>query len=190
MSQDVVDLIMADHREVEKLFERMKADPTKRPMFVPVVATLLMAHSRAEEGEIYPVARDEAGIAEDVEHSQSEHALAEQILERLKATDHSSPEFDTILGELMEAVEHHVEEEEKTVLPGMKSNLSAKRLSELGEAFVTARREHMGDQAGEASKAELLTAAQNAGIEGASSMTAGELKKELDLRGAEEKSEL
>lgn len=189
MSQDVVDLIMSDHREVERLFERMKADPAERPMLVPVVTTLLIAHSRAEEAEVYTVARDEAGIADDVEHSQAEHAHAEQILERLRATDHNSPEFDEILGELMEAIEHHVEEEESTVLPGMRSHLDQARLTELAEAFVTSRAEHMGDQPGEASKAEYLVAAQNAGIDGVSSMSRDQLKQALKRKGEEEEGD-
>jgi hemerythrin superfamily protein len=56
--EDVVDLIMQDHREVECLFGLMQS---QRPMLVPVVTSLLVAHSRAEEAEVYPVARGEAG---------------------------------------------------------------------------------------------------------------------------------
>lgn len=55
---DVVDLITQDHREVEALFERLEKEPDQRPMLVPVVAALLVAHSRAEEAEVYPAARD------------------------------------------------------------------------------------------------------------------------------------
>jgi len=176
---NVVDLIKADHREVESLFERMKSDPSQRPMLVPIVSALLVAHSRAEEAEVYPVARDEAGIAEDVAHSQEEHAEAEEVLERLKRLDHDSAEFATTLDELIEAITHHVEEEESTVLPGMARTLSAERLQELGEAFVTARAEHMGDRPGEATKEELLVQAENADISAASSMTKDELKSAL-----------
>src|SRR4051794_18686068 len=114
---DVVDLIMQDHREVEQLFDRMKAEPDQRPMLVPVVSALLIAHSRAEEAEVYPVARDEAGIPDDVAHSQEEHAEAEQLLLRLKTLDHNSDDFHATLDELIDAVTHHVEEEESSVLP-------------------------------------------------------------------------
>ena len=47
---------------------------------LPVVTALLVAHSRAEEAEVYPAARDEAGEADEVEHSQAEHVEAEEIL--------------------------------------------------------------------------------------------------------------
>ena len=52
---DVVDLIMQDHREVERIFEELKSSPEKRKGLTPVLVTLLTAHSRAEESEVYPV---------------------------------------------------------------------------------------------------------------------------------------
>ncbi|MPZ52305.1 MAG: hemerythrin domain-containing protein [Acidimicrobiia bacterium] len=176
---DVVDLIMEDHREVERLFEQMKTQPDQRPMLVPVVTTLLIAHSRAEESEVYPVARDEAGEAEEVAHSQEEHAEAEEILERLKATDHTAPEFDSVLGELIDAVTHHVEEEESSVLPGMRDQLSEDRRAELGEAFMSSRAEHMGEQPGEATKDELLQQADNVDAAANESMTKDEIEREI-----------
>lgn len=179
MAKDVVELIMQDHREVERLFEEMKASPDKRPMLVPVVTSLLIAHSRAEETEVYPVARDEAGAADDVAHSQEEHAEAEQILERLATTDHNDGEFDELLEKLMDAVSHHVEEEESSVLPQMRERLTDARRTELGDAFVTARAKHMGDQPGEATKEELAQQARNADVSGASRMSKEQIKQEL-----------
>jgi hemerythrin superfamily protein len=176
---DVVDLIMQDHREVERLFEELKTHPEKRPLLVPALTTLLTAHSRAEEAEVYPVASDEAGESDEVEHSQEEHAQAEQLLERLAEADPQSSKFDDILTELVEAVTHHVEEEESTVLPGMREQLDEARLEELGQAFAASRAQHLGDQPGEASREELVVQAQNAGVAGASSMTKEELEKEL-----------
>jgi len=179
MPDDVVDLIMADHRQVEELFDRMQREPDQRPMLVPVVSTLLIAHSRAEEAEVYPVARDEAGESDDVAHSQEEHAQAEEILERLKRLDHQSPEFDSTLEELIEAITHHVQEEESSVLPGMRKSLSTQRLTELGEAFIRSRADHMGDQPGEATKDEVLQQARNADISAAGSKTKEQLTAEL-----------
>jgi hemerythrin-like domain-containing protein len=179
MPADVVELIMQDHREVERLFERMKTDPEERPMLVPVVSALLIAHSRAEEAEVYPVARDEAGESDDVAHSQEEHAQAEEILERLKGLDHNDPTFDSTLEELVEAISHHVEEEESKVLPGMRERLSTERLGELADAFLHARAEHMGDRPGEASREDVLQQAKNADIERANSKSKEQLTQEL-----------
>ncbi|HEX6235240.1 MAG TPA: hemerythrin domain-containing protein [Jiangellaceae bacterium] len=179
---DVVDLIMEDHREVERLFEVLKSQPEQRLNTLPVLASLLIAHSRAEEAEIYPVAQQEIGNG-DVAHSQEEHIVVEQLLERLNSTDVESGQFDTLLQELMEAVNEHVEEEESSVLPAMREQLQQRQREELGELFAQARAEHLGEMPGEATKDELLQQAKNLGISGAQGMEKDELHKELQKRG-------
>ncbi len=179
MDGDVVDLIMQDHREVERLFGELERHPEKRPLLVPVLSSLLTAHSRAEEAEVYPAAKGEADDAEDVAHGQKEHAEAEQLLTKLNNTDTRSKKFDKALSDLVEAVTHHVKEEESTVLPKMKRELGEARRRELGEAFVASRTLHLGDRPGEATKEELLTQARNAGVTGASKMGKDEITREV-----------
>jgi len=176
---DVVDLIMSDHREVERLFEILKTRPDQRVTTLPVLSALLIAHSRAEESEVYPVARDEAGAADDVAHSQEEHVEAEQLLERLQATDPEAAEFDAALQQVVDAVTHHVEEEESKVLPAMRTGLQDTRREELGQAFAASRAEHLGEMPGEATKEALLQQAQNVGMGGGASMSKDELQEEL-----------
>lgn len=176
---DVVEVIQQDHREVERLFEVLRSEPEKRAGTVPVLVTLLTAHSRAEEAEVYPAARDEAGAEDKVEHSQEEHAEADELLQRLAECDPTSPEFDSALEELVQAVTHHVEEEESQVLPAMATGLSEQRRGELAEAFLSSRAEHLGDTPQDITKAERQVQAENAGIGGASSMTKDEIAREL-----------
>ncbi|SDU78317.1 hemerythrin domain-containing protein [Jiangella alkaliphila] len=178
-SRDVVDLIEKDHREIERLFELLRTDPGRRDLAVTEVTALLVAHSRAEEAEVYPVARDEAGETDEVAHSQEEHAEAEAILERLAGMDADDPGYESVLRELVDSVGHHVEEEENTVLPGMRQRLSAERRAELGEAFLAARAEHLGDRPGDATRDELAQQARNLGVDGTSSMSKAELRDEV-----------
>ncbi|GAA1594675.1 hypothetical protein GCM10009804_59160 [Kribbella hippodromi] len=177
MSTDVVDLIMQDHREVERLFEALKNEPAKRPTLLPVLTTLLTAHSRAEEAEVYPVAASEAGEKEEVSHSQQEHIEADQLLAKLAETDPESPNFDQVLQNLIDAITHHVEEEETKVLPGMRSNLTDERRAELGAAFAASRKEHLGEQPGGMTRDELSQQAKNAEIPGTSKLDKDELEK-------------
>jgi hemerythrin-like domain-containing protein len=179
MSADVVDLIMQDHREVERLFDELKENPEKRPTLLPVLTTLLTAHSRAEEAEVYPVAAAEAGENVEVSHSQQEHIEADQLLARLAATEPTSPDFDKALQNLVDAVSHHVEEEETKVLPGMRSNLSDQRRSELGDAFAASRAQHLGEQPGDLTRDELAQQARNAEISGTSGLPKDRLQKKV-----------
>lgn len=181
MAQDVVDLIMNDHRQVEQLFAQLKSEPAARPNLVTVLTNLLAAHSRAEEAEVYPPAKDEAGESEEVEHSQEEHLLADQLLKKLAETDPESADFESALDELVEAVTHHVKEEEEKVLPGLRANLDPQRLEELGQAFLRSRQEHFGEPI-DLRKHELLQQAMNAGVPGAWEMSKDELEKALSAR--------
>jgi hemerythrin-like domain-containing protein len=180
MPGDVVDLIMQDHREVERLFDELKENPEKRANLLPVLTTLLTAHSRAEEAEVYPVAAAEAGEKEEVSHSQQEHIEADQLLAKLAETDPASAAFDKALQNLIDAVSHHVEEEETKVLPGMRANLSDERRTELGDAFAASRKEHLGEQPGEMTKDQLAQQAANADLSGTSGLTKEQLQKKVE----------
>ena len=179
MDSNVVDLIMNDHRELERIFDQLMNQPDKRPGLVPVMITLLTAHSRAEESEVYPAAA-EAGGSEDVEHSQKEHLEADQLAATVSETDFDSPDFPKALQELIDAVKHHVEEEESTVLPGMREHLDAARLDELGQAFLACRAEHLGDMPEDITKAQLEQQAANIDLAGASGMSKDELRATLE----------
>lgn len=183
---DVVDLIMNDHREVERMFEQLRSDPSSRPGLTPVLTTLLTAHSRAEESQVYPAAISEAGETEEVSHSQAEHAEADQLLADLAACDPEGPDYDEVLAKLVEAITHHVEEEEAKVLPGLRQALEPSRLDELGQAFLDAREEHLGQQPDETTREQLLQQATNLGIEGASSMDKATLQREIEKKAEEE----
>ena len=179
MTSNVVDLIMNDHRELERIFDELMTKPETRPTLVPVMITLLTAHSRAEESEVYPAAAD-AGGSEDVEHSQKEHLEADQLAAKVAETDFDSPEFPEVLQKLIDGVKHHVEEEEETVLPGMRQNLDDSRLDELGQAFLRSRAEHLGDMPEDITKAELQQQAANADVDARSGMSKDELKSTLE----------
>lgn len=179
---DIVDLIRNDHREFERLFDKLRSEPAQRPNLLPVLTGLLAAHSRAEEAEVYPAAKDEAGEADAVEHSQEEHLLADKLLERLAGTDPEAADFESVLGELVEAVSHHIAEEEAKVLPGLRERLDEARLTSLGKAFLASREEHLSREPVDLRKTELLQQAANVGLEGASTMSKAELEKALAAR--------
>jgi hypothetical protein len=178
-SDDVVQLIEADHREVERLFELLQKKRGQRSLFLPVVASLLVAHSRAEEAEVYPVARVEGGQSDDVAHSQEEHVEAENQLKQLLSLDPDGSDFEPALQELIDSVKHHVEEEESTVLPGMRRNLSKDRLQELADAFTRSRAEHLGDLPGDETRQDLLEQARNLGVESAASKRKDQLQQDI-----------
>jgi hemerythrin superfamily protein len=175
---NVVDLIMNDHRELKRLFDQLQNQPDTRATTLPVMVSLLTAHSRAEEAEVYPAATD-AGVEKDVEHSQKEHLECDQLAADLAATAVDAPDFEDKLHKLVDAVTHHIEEEETTVLPEMRNLLPADRLDELGQAFLGSREEHLGKMPEDITKDELEQQAANANVSGASAKSKEELAQDL-----------
>ena len=100
--RDVVDLLSADHREFERIFQlleglRGKADPAsvqRKRELVDEVTIGLAKHSVAEETQVYP--RVEKMVdKEEAKHSKEEHAEAEKTMKRLERMDADDPGFDS-----------------------------------------------------------------------------------------------
>ncbi|GAA2458707.1 hemerythrin domain-containing protein [Streptomyces macrosporus] len=147
---DVVELILRDHRKMEDLFRTMRNVEADRAGALGEFAALLMAHSAAEEAKVYPALRRYKNVDdEDVEHSVHEHQEAnEALLALLEVEDTASEEWEEKLEELVTAVNHHADEEERTLLNDARENVSDERRAQLGEAFATAREEQLAADCG------------------------------------------
>ncbi|MBN6055370.1 hemerythrin domain-containing protein [Nonomuraea sp. RK-328] len=183
MATDVITLITRDHRKVEALFERLKKKEGDPRATVAELHALLTAHARAEEDRVYP------GI--DAHHEVEEHKEAEVLLDALKRAEPGTAEFEETLGKLVEAVNHHVEEEESGLLPKLAAKADAKELERLGAAFQKRRDEELtaltgsgSSGEGGATKAELYKEAQKADIPGRSQMDKDELEEALRKTGS------
>lgn len=169
----VADLIRTDHREMERLFSELES-PKKRPLVAPAIVALLAAHSRAEESEVYPAVRQQTDASDEVAHSQKEHVEADRLAARLVEADLASDTFDRLLKKLVDAVSHHIEEEESDVLPAL-DKLPEQVQSALSSAFLRVRAEHLMAGTTSMTRSELETQARNEGIDGTSSMSKSEL---------------
>ncbi|MFE1910007.1 hemerythrin domain-containing protein [Streptomyces anandii] len=144
-STDVVELILRDHRRMEDLFRTMRNAESDRAAALEEFAHLLIAHASAEEDEVYPALRRYKNVdGEDVDHSVHEHQEAnEALLALLEVEDTASEEWDEKLEELVTAVNHHADEEERTLLNDARENVADERRSQLGEAFREARAKYL-----------------------------------------------
>lgn len=140
-SGDVVDLILADHREFERLFRALRNREDDRAAHLRELADLLVAHALAEESEVYPKLGVHApGEQEEIDHSVQEHAEGHEALAHLQAiTDVDSAAFDEALEQLVEAVTHHIDEEERDVLNAARENVPEAVRLRIGEGFMRAR---------------------------------------------------
>ncbi|MFG2604051.1 hemerythrin domain-containing protein [Streptomyces sp. NPDC048514] len=140
-TQDVVELILQDHRRMEDLFRRMRSVEDDRAGALEEFAHLLIAHAQAEEAEVYPALKRYKDIDdEEVEHGEHEHDEGNKaLLELLQVEEVGSEEWDEKLEDLVQAVNHHADEEERTILNGARENVAMSRREQLGAAFLEER---------------------------------------------------
>ncbi|MFD9240384.1 hemerythrin domain-containing protein [Streptomyces sp. NPDC059556] len=150
VDQDVVTVILEDHRTMEDLFRRMRSIEADRAAALKEFSALLIAHGEAEEAEVYGALKRFRGVDnEEVEHGTEEHAEGNKaLLALLEVEDVGSDEWDERLEELVKAVAHHVDEEERTILNGARENVPDERRAELAVAFQKERARQLASDCG------------------------------------------
>lgn len=151
VSGDVVDLILEDHRLFESLMREMRDSTADRASAREAFADALVAHGEAEEHHVYPrlEKRTDDVDAEEVHHGEQEHAqINEALLNLLEAKGTDTQKFDDAVEKMNEVLQHHLTEEELTILNPAREEVSEQERASLGEAFLKARSEHLDARAG------------------------------------------
>ncbi|MFI1334887.1 hemerythrin domain-containing protein [Streptomyces sp. NPDC020845] len=132
---DVVDLLTADHREVQELFEgyRASADPGERRLLMEQITVEIVRHSVAEEQYLYPAVRKALPNGDEVaEREMEELSEAERILGDLERLDTADRRFDALVRELYDVVSMHIRGEEDVIFPELRERLTPEERMALG----------------------------------------------------------
>ncbi len=146
-----IELLTADHRRVEDLFERYEAekesdDDTKRGIATRICGELTV-HAQVEEEIFYPWLREnlDEDDMEMVEEAQVEHNGAKGLIAQIEAATEIDAAYDAKVKVLGEYIKHHVKEEENEIFPSISSEKDA--LDELGQE-LSSRKEELIDELG------------------------------------------
>lgn len=150
VSGDVIDLILEDHRRFEALMRQLRDSTSDRDAVRKALSALHVAHAEAEEKHVYPKLRSKDAITEhEAEHGEEEHAEGhEAMLKVLELAGTDTQAFDDAVEELATALNHHLTEEELTILNPAREEVSEKIRAELGEAFATERNKQLDADCG------------------------------------------
>jgi hemerythrin superfamily protein len=146
VAEDVVELIIADHRRFEDLLREVRNVEADRDAALSELSAILVAHAEAEEREVYPELRYRADdvTGEEVEHGSEEHAEGHAaLLHVLEIGDPDAEEFGDAVEELTKALAHHLDEEERTILNPAREEVSEEVRDRLGRAFSAERRRRL-----------------------------------------------
>jgi hemerythrin superfamily protein len=126
--EDAIELLKADHRKVQDLFQKYEntSDQKTKQQIAAQVFTELEAHAQLEETVFYPAFAQEADQEgkQLVEEARQEHQTVKDLIAELRDLD-DHEEFAAKFQELMENVEHHVQEEEHEMFPKAEEELEA-----------------------------------------------------------------
>lgn len=144
-------MIRQDHKKVEglfKKFEQTQGSQAKRRLAENAMAELEV-HAALEEEIFYPAVKKEVDDGSSmVQEAIEEHQTVKQLISKLKGMQEADEQFESQFSQLMENVQHHVEEEESEMLPKVEE--SQLDLNSLGQQM--AQRKQQMQNSGRATK--------------------------------------
>jgi hemerythrin superfamily protein len=143
-TQDALEILIADHRAVEKLFAAYEpaGQSTEDARFTLVkrACEQLTVHTMIEEELLYPAAAEALPErALDVDEARVEHYLVKSLIQRFTTMEPSYPGFDATFRVLATLVETHVKEEEGELFPLLRK--SGLDLAQLGARIAQRKAE-------------------------------------------------
>jgi hemerythrin superfamily protein len=127
-----IDLIVADHREVDELFAEFESDP--QGAVVGRLMAALTAHDEAEQHALYPMAGTLLGDLGLIERSATAHSLVKKQFDLIKSLE-GEPLVAAVNG-LRQLVTEHVADEEQNLLPALAEAASPQQLEALGARIL------------------------------------------------------
>jgi hemerythrin superfamily protein len=148
-AKNAINLLKADHREVEKLFSQFtKASGEERKkQLSDKICMELKVHMQIEEEIFYPTSREFLDDDDIVNEAVVEHQAAKDLMEQIRGMDPADEMFDARMQVLQEQIEHHVEEEETEYFP--KVQKTDMDLKAIGEQLMMRKKELMAQMKGD-----------------------------------------
>jgi len=135
---DALELLKKDHRKVDGLFSKAKAneDGNNAPVFRKIKAELDV-HAHIEEKIFYPyiLERGDQELNRLVREGIEEHKQIKMFLEDLAGLSGTTEKFRAKLKVLIEDVEHHVKEEEDEMFPMIREQIGDAALQKLAQSL-------------------------------------------------------
>ena len=139
-TDDALELLIADHRAVEKLFTAFKQakedDLEAKATLAQRACEELTIHTIIEEELLYPAAGKALPSSDvvDVEEAYVEHFLVKTLISKFETLNAGDKGFDATFKVMSEMVRHHIEEEESDLFPKLRN--SGADLDALGKKLM------------------------------------------------------
>ena len=142
---NAIELLKEDHRRVERLFQKVKADQEgeRHQELFEQIKLELEVHTHIEETIFYPKLKESEELKDIVLEGIEEHHQAKIFLRELSNLVADSEKFEPKLKVLIEGVIHHVQEEEGEMFPKVEEVFDKATLNELGKEMDAEKKNFM-----------------------------------------------
>jgi hemerythrin-like domain-containing protein len=159
---NAIELIKADHKKVEQLYQRYQGSSGQsqpQRALIQEMCQELTIHAQLEEELFYPAVERQLGKegATLGTEARKEHREMKRAMSQLQAQEFAGPQSEQVFQDMMQGVQHHVQEEEREMLPKAQQQLGAES-DRLGALMQQQKQElqkskHSGEKPREASRA-------------------------------------
>jgi hemerythrin superfamily protein len=138
---DALEVLRRDHQKVKGLFHQAEGakDADQRKQIFDHIDTELEIHAYIEETVFYPAVEKHEELKDMVEEALYEHEEVKMLLQEMEDLSEDGAAFDSKLKELMDNVEHHVQEEEGEMFPKVLEAMDKSMLEKLGAELESAK---------------------------------------------------
>lgn len=135
---DIVALILKDHEPLKALIETLKSselEKSDKETALEEFIFLLTTHAKAEEKSLYVQMKEYEELRVESFEGDTEHAIADQLVQEINASP-DDDEWNAKVKVLAELVEHHIEEEENSLLPDVSETMDASVRTGVGQMYI------------------------------------------------------
>jgi hypothetical protein len=144
-AHDPIKLLKSDHETVKGLFDKFDSarTPATKKKYAHEAMVELDIHADIEETIFYPAFEEWAKSQADEDillEAEEEHHVVHLLIGELRELPDDAEHWDAKFTVLSENVRHHIDEEEKEMLPKA-AKMGADKLGELGDRMYARKKE-------------------------------------------------
>lgn len=137
-AEDVIDVLLEDHREFDKLLGRLTSG--RNSALTGVLTATLVRHAIAEEEYVYPTVRDHVTDGDRIaDRAMAQHAQIAETMQQIDATEPTDPERERLIVALANEVRRHVRHDRTELFPRLRAACTRSHLTWLGERVAGLR---------------------------------------------------
>lgn len=144
MVKDIFTVIKNDHDKAKDIMADIMVtnDIEERLDLLDELKQEILLHAKTEEATFYRrMKQEDKEMREEMDHAKKEHETVEKFFREIGRLDPELGEWFVKFGQIRQALEHHMMEEEEEIFPEARKMLDRQEALQLGQDMMDAKME-------------------------------------------------